>query len=128
MPGAGGDRFAIGFAGKGRVATVLGTGPQVSWVRLEARTMTVHMGWAFHADIPRDAIHAAVYEPDYLPASQGVHGWRGQWLVNGSSEGIVRFDLDPPVRARTAFVPLRIHTLRVSLEEPEALLGALGFG
>jgi hypothetical protein len=55
----------------------------------------------------------------------GVHGWRGTWLVNGSADGLVRLDIDPPVKARTAMVPVRLRTLRVSLADPTAFLADL---
>jgi hypothetical protein len=37
----------------------------------------------------------------------GVHGWRGSWLVNGSSSGLVRFEIEPAVRALIMGIPVR---------------------
>ena len=34
-------------------------------------------------------------------------------------------DIDPPVKARTAMVPVRLRTLRVSLADPTAFLADL---
>ena len=52
-----------------------------------------------HAEIPRD--HIASFSPGRgMVLGWGVHGWRGRWLVNGSSKGLVRLEIDPAVRAR----------------------------
>ena len=55
----------------------------------------------------------------------GVHGWRGEWLVNGSSSGLVRIELDPPVRARMLIVRVTVRVLRVAVEDPAGLVAAL---
>jgi hypothetical protein len=57
--------------------------------------------------------------------SWGVHGWRGRWLVNGSSENVVRIELDPPARARVLGFPVRLTQLRVSIVRPDDLIDAL---
>ena len=54
-----------------------------------------------------------------------MHGWNGRWLVNGSSHGIVRIDLDPAQRAWVVGLPVSLRTLRVSVEDPDALIAAL---
>ena len=51
----------------------------------------------------------------------GAHGWRGEWLVNGSSSGIVRIELEPPGRAKVCGVPVELRVLRVSVEDPAGL-------
>jgi hypothetical protein len=56
--------------------------------------------------------------------SWGAHGWRGRWLVNGSSKGIVELTIDPPTRAYVMGVPVTLKTLWVSVTEPEALIEA----
>jgi hypothetical protein len=55
----------------------------------------------------------------------GVHGWRGRWLVNGSSSGLVGVDLNPPARARVGPVPVTVRELRVSVDDPDGLVAAL---
>jgi hypothetical protein len=47
------------------------------------------------------------------------------WLVNGSSTGIVRVELDPPGRAATLGFPVRLRVLRVAVEDPAGLQHAL---
>lgn len=104
--------------------TVFGMGPRWSRVRVDEDRLEVGMGWAFRASIPRSAVVQA--EPDDRPVGGwGVHGWRGRWLVNGSSQGLVRLELDPPTRAWVLGVPVRLRQLRLSVHEPDALVAAL---
>jgi hypothetical protein len=59
--------------------------------------------------------------------SIGVHSnFRGRWLVNGSSLGVVELGLDPPVRARTSVIPVTVSVLGLGLRDPEGLLKTLG--
>jgi hypothetical protein len=118
-------RFAFGYA---KVLlplfVALGMGPRVSGVEVGTDTVRVRMGWMFAADVSRSAIRSA--EPDSAPVfGWGVHGFGGRWLVNGSSRGLVRLGIDPACRARVIGVPVRLHTLRLSLAEPDAFLAAL---
>jgi hypothetical protein len=83
------------------------------------------MGWAFRAQVPRPHVTAARRWTGRVWA-WGVHGWRGRWLVNGSSHGIVVLSIDPPVRARVCGVPIRLRELAVSLEDPDRFLAAIG--
>ena len=109
------------------VLSVLGMGPRFSSIGVAGDQVRVRMGWSFQADIPRRSITGA--EPSSgLVGGIGVHGWRGRWLVNGAASGLVTLDIDPPVRARVLGVPVGLRTLRVSVESPDELLGALADG
>jgi hypothetical protein len=100
-------------------------GTRHSEVRLTATTLSVRMGWAFDARIPRSAIRYAGRWRDW-PWAIGVHGnLRGSWLVNGSATGLVQLVIDPPARGRTAFVGLTIRWLGLGLRDPDGFLGAL---
>ena len=104
--------------------TAVGAGPRASSVRIDGDRLRVRMGWSFRADIPLASITSV--EPfKGLAGGIGVHGWRGTWLVNGSARGIVSIQIDPPERARVLGLPVRLRTLQVSVEEPEALIAAL---
>jgi hypothetical protein len=103
---------------------LLGMGRRFSAVIVDADVVTVRMGWAFRTEIPRASV-AAVEPDDGMVLGWGVHGWRGRWLVNGSSRGLVRFAIAPPVRARVCGFPVRLTTLRVSLQDRDAALAAL---
>jgi hypothetical protein len=120
------ERFAISY---GRafepLATLTGTGARYSGVELDEETLRVRMGWAFRAAVPRASI-ASAGRGDDVRMTRGVHGWRGDWLVNGDGNGIVELRLDPAARASMSGVPIRLERLRVSLEDPDGFLAALG--
>jgi hypothetical protein len=105
--------------------STLGMGPGLSGVEVENGQLRVRMGWAFGAHVPCRSIRRA--EPSAHPiwGGWGVHGWNGRWLVNGSSHGIVRLDLDPEETALVCGVPVRLRTLWLGLEDPDALLAEL---
>jgi hypothetical protein len=119
-------RFPIRFTGVHRALSALGLTPRGSWVEVDEEALRVRMGWAFRLDVPRSHVQSA--RPDTGPVrAWGVHGWRGRWLVNGSSSGIVRIDLAPPGRARVLPWPFAaaVRELRVSVEDPDGLVAAL---
>ena len=116
--------FAFRYGVFRPLLTVLGAGPRASSVRIDGDRLRVRMGWSFRADIPLASI-TSVERFKGLPGGIGVHGWRGTWLVNGSARGIVTVQIDPPERARVLGLPVRLRTLLVSVEEPEALIAAL---
>ena len=125
MDGVTNTRFPVRFTGANRALPLLGLTRGGSWVEVAAGILRVRMGWAFRLDVPLEHVRAA--EPYQGRVwSWGVHGWRGRWLVNGSSSGIVRIELAPPGRARMGPIPLTVRELRVSVEDPEALVAALG--
>ena len=101
-------------------------GPRHAAVRLTPDALHVRMGWAFRATIPRTSIQWARRAPDE-PWAVGVHSnFRGRWLVNGSSLGIVELGLEPAARARTAVFPVTVNVLGLGLRDPEGLLKTLG--
>jgi hypothetical protein len=117
-------RFPIRFTGLNRTLAVLGLSPGRSWVDVSDGLLRVRMGWGFHLDAPLDTVRSARLDEGRV-WSWGVHGWRGRWLVNGSSSGIVRIDLDPPARARTMGIPISVRELRVSVVGPGGLVAAI---
>jgi hypothetical protein len=104
---------------------LLGAGAHHDHVDVGASTVTVRLGWLFDATIARSAIadakhHANVY------GGWGAHGWRGRWLVNGSSKGVVELTLRTGQPARLLGVwPISLDVLYVSLVDPDGLLAAL---
>lgn len=105
--------------------TLMGMGPRRSAVRVTHGEIDVRMGRAFRAVVPAAAIVKA--EPAAYPAGWGwgVHGWRGKWLVNGSSEGIVALTIEPPARATMCGIRVSLRVLLVSLDDPNGFLAAL---
>jgi hypothetical protein len=79
----------------------------------------------FRVRVPLGSV--AETEPiDTRIISAGVHGWRGRWLVNGSSRGLLRLTIDPGERGRLLGVPIRVRELTLSLDDRDGFLGALG--
>ena len=103
---------------------LLGLGPKHSGVRVGQDSISVTMGWGFRATIPRQNVRAIM--PDTASVwGWGVHGWHGQRLVNGSSAGLVRLELEPGVQAWVMGVPVRLQVLRLSLNAPDELMSLL---
>ena len=104
--------------------SILGMGPAFSRVELDHGTLGVRMGWTFRASVPVRQITAAQPRRG-LVGGIGVHGWRGRWLVNGATTGLVALTVDPPVRAWVMGLPVKLRELTLSLEDPDALMAAL---
>lgn len=121
---AGTVRFPILFTGINKAMVVLGVTQANSWVDVSETEMVVHLGWAFHSSVPRDAIRSVTDDTDRV-WGWGAHGWRGSWLVNGSSQNIVRVEIDPPARARAVGFPVSLKRLRVSVADPAAFRQAI---
>lgn len=102
----------------------LGLGPERSDVRIDGDTLHVSMGWGFTSDIPLASITDAKPNTERVFA-WGVHGWRGRWLVNGSSKGMVELTIDPAAQAKVTGVPIKLRCLWVSVTDPEALIAAV---
>jgi hypothetical protein len=117
-------RFPIRFTGLNRAMAVLGMSPARSWVEIDDEVIRVRMGWAFKLDAPLVTIRDARRDTTRV-WSWGVHGWRGRWLVNGSSSGLVQIDVNPAVSARMGPFPITVRELRVSVDDPEGLVSQL---
>lgn len=118
-------RFPIRFTGLNRAMWLLGFSRDRSWVEVDDDALRVRMGWSFRLDVPRAHVREA--GPDGRRVwNWGVHGWRGRWLVNGSSSGIVRIDITPAGRARAWPFTVSVRELRVSVDDPDGLVAALG--
>lgn len=100
---------------------LLGSGRRFSHVTLHDDSITVRLGWAFRAVVPRASLAGATTSTDRV-WGWGAHGWGGRWLVNGSSQGLVKLNIDPEHKGRVCGYPVRLGELTVSLEDPEALL------
>jgi len=116
--------FPIRYGALSPLLAALGLGRRWSGVELDDTELRVRMGWAFRAHVPRTSITGA-RQVTGMVGGIGVHGWRGRWLVNGSMAGIVGIDIDPAPRAVATGIPVRLHYLAVSVEDPDALVAAL---
>ena len=116
--------FPIRFSGANRSLAAVGVTPGNSFVEVGSDEVRVHMGCAFQLQVPRSSIVAAETDDERV-LGWGVHGWRGEWLVNGSSQGVVRLRLAPPGRGRVTGFPVKVKVLRVSLADPVGLIATL---
>jgi len=117
-------RFPIRFTGANRAMVVLGVVPEHCRVEVDDGELRVRMSWPFSLDVARANVQSAALD-DRRVWEWGAHGWRGTWLVNGSSSGLVRIELDPPGRGRVAGIGVEVRVLLVSVEDPDALVAAL---
>ena len=123
------QRFPLRFSTLNRrFLGLLGIRPANSYVEIEDEELIVRMGWAYRAAIPLSAIKSAAVAPDVTKLTTGAHGFRGRWLVNADSKGIVKVEVDPPARAWTLIIPVRLKELQVSMEDPDGLVLALSLG
>jgi hypothetical protein len=124
--GSGGVRqFHIDYSRGNRLLMgLIGVGPRFSGVVIDHEEVRVRMGWAFAANIPLATIQrvSSTVRP-FL--AWGAHGWRGRWLVNGSSKGIVALEIDPPARGWAIGFPLRLRVVYVSLADSDGFITAL---
>jgi hypothetical protein len=95
-----------------------------AYLALDGERVIVCMAWGFRTELPRRNITAARATGERV-RSWGVHGFGGRWLVNGARDGIVAITIAPAVRASAAGIPIRLAELRVSVDDPEALVAAL---
>jgi hypothetical protein len=98
--------------------------PASSYVEVDDQNVSIRMSWAFRTCFPRTAV-VSVATVDTRPFSRGVHGFAGQWLVNGSGDGILTIELEPSQRGYVMGFPVRLRQLMVSVAEPEALAAVL---
>jgi len=103
---------------------LFGSGPERSGIAVGATDVAVEMGRLFSGRAPAASIASARALDDRV-ISRGVHGWRSDWLVNGAGDGLVEVIFDPPMRARVTGVPVRVRRLRVSVDEPAAVVASL---
>jgi hypothetical protein len=124
---AGPARFPIRFGIFRWLLSLIGAGPRASYAELSGEVLRVRMGWTFRARIPIGSVTRA-HRDGTMRWGVGVHGWRGRWLVNGSTKGIATVEIDPPVRAFVCGFPVRLRRLHVSLDDPDGFVAALGRG
>jgi len=120
--------FTISFTEWMRILTApLLSGPRFSNVTVASDRLDIRMGmggWAFAASVHRSSI-VDVRRIDRQVWSWGAHGWRGRWLVNGSSEGLVQVTIDPPEHARCMMFAIKLRQLTLSLDDPDGFITAL---
>jgi hypothetical protein len=96
---------------------LFGLGPAFSGMELDDKELRVRFSWAFYSRIPLASIRRVGHDYDFV-GGIGVHGFRGQWLVNGAANGLVAIEIAPPVRAWVVGFPVRLTRLRLSVADP----------
>jgi hypothetical protein len=106
---------------------LLRLGRRHTWIEVTDEVLEVRMGWAFRlrARLEQVASAEVVQEPVPLRLGVGVHVWGREWAVNTARRPHVVIRFTSPQRATTLLIPLRVHTLHVSPENPEAVVYAL---
>jgi hypothetical protein len=108
----------------GALSTALFMPPAKSYVEVGGGEIRVRMSWGFAAHFSKSTVKE-VSRLARKPISRGVHGFAGRWLVNGSGNGIVIIDLDPPQRGYVMGFPVKLRQLMISVEEPEQFMAAV---
>lgn len=137
-PGSQWFAISYSYAWEGRLsawldARLFHAGRGVSGVEVTADAIRVRMG-SFKLDIPRASVCSAERSQAKVGRTNGVHGRRGRWLVNGSADGLVEIAIDPPahiypsVDTLFGIVSSRVESLTVNLEDPDGFIAAVERG
>jgi hypothetical protein len=114
-------RYRISYGAFGPLLTVLGLGRRFSFVEHIADQLHVQMGWAFRARFPIASVRS-VSAYSGVVTGIGVHGFGGNYLVNGKANGIVTLEIEPIARALLLGIPTKLRRLSVSLEDPDQFM------
>ena len=125
-------RFAISYDGMGPISTwmdsLFGGGPAGGRIEIGADELRLRMA-DFKVDVPRGAVRRAARSSHRTRGTIGVHAKGGSWLVNGSANGLVEIEIDPPCRTErcpsTLFRRMEVKELIVSLVDPDGFIAAV---
>jgi hypothetical protein len=124
--------FAISYKDMGPVSTwadtLFGGGPAGGRVEVGTGGLRLRMA-DFKVDVPRASIRRVARSSYRTRGTIGVHAKGGAWLANGSADGLVEIEIDPPCHTErclsTLFRRARVKTLIVSLVDPDGFIAAL---
>jgi hypothetical protein len=116
-----GKKYTISYGRLGPALTVLGLGRRFSSVENSGDQLHVKMGWGFRAKFPVASVRSVT---PYAGVAMGigVHGFGGNYLVNGKADGIVTVAIEPTAKAFVIGIPVKLRKLSVSLDEPEQFI------
>jgi hypothetical protein len=126
------ERFAISYDDMGPISTwadtLLGGGPAGGRIEVDAGELRLRMA-DFKVAVPRDSVRRAARSSHQPRGTIGVHAKGGSWLANGSGNGLVEIEIDPPCHTErclsTLFRRMKVTELIVSLVDPDGLIAAL---
>jgi hypothetical protein len=124
--------FAISYKDMGPISTwadtLFGGGPAGERIELDAGELRLRMA-DFKVDVPRASVRRAARSSHQTRGTIGVHAKGGSWLANGSADGLVEIEIDPPSHTdrslSTLFRRMKVTELIVSLVDPDGFLAAL---
>ena len=83
----------------------------------------------FKVDVPRTSVRWAARSSHQTRGTIGVHAKGGSWLANGSADGLVEIEIDPPCHTErsltTLFRRMKVTELIVSLVDPDGFIAAV---
>ena len=97
------ERFAISYKDMGPISTwadtLRGGGPAGGRIEVDAGELRLRMA-DFKVDVPRASVRRAARSSYQTRGTIGVHSKGGRWLANGSADGLVEIEIDPPLPHR----------------------------
>jgi hypothetical protein len=119
--------FAISYKDMGTISRW--SGSPASW-RIEADADELRLRMAdFKVDVPRASVRRATRSSHQTRGTIGVHAKGGSWLANGSADGLVEIEIDPPCHTgrspSTLFRRAKVTKLIVSLVDPDGFIAAV---
>jgi hypothetical protein len=124
--------FAISYKDMGPISTWadtrLGGGPAGGRIEVGAAELRLRMA-DFKVDVPRASVRQAARSSHQTRGTIGVHAKGGSWLANGSADGLVEIEIDPPCHTErslsTLFRRMKVTELIVSLVDPDGFIAAV---
>jgi hypothetical protein len=118
------ERFAIRYEDVDRFSQWVDN-LKAAHIEIDAHWLRVRFG-GFNLDVPRASVNAVSRSAHQARGTIGVHSRRGNWLVNGSADGLVEIMIDPPCRTErqpsTLFLRMKVNQLIVSLVDPDGFI------
>jgi hypothetical protein len=129
------ERFAISYDDMGPISTwadtLLGGGPAGGRIEVDAGELRLRMA-DFKVDVPRASVRRVARSSHQARGTIGVHARGGRWLANGSADGLVEIEIDPPCHTErslsTLFRRMKVSELIVSLVDPDGFIAAVQRG
>ena len=122
--------FAISYDDLGPISRWSG-GPDSWRIEVDAGELRLRVA-DFKVDVPRDSVRRAARSSYQTRGTIGVHAKGGRWLANGSADGLVEIEIDPPCRTKrspsTLFRQMKVTELIVSLVDPGGFIAAVQRG
>jgi hypothetical protein len=126
------ERFAISYKDMGPISTWADTrrggGPAGGRIEVDADELRLRMA-DFKVDVPRACVRRAARSAHQARGTIGVHAKGGSWLANGSADGLVEIEIDPPCHTErslsTLFRRMKVTELIVSLVDPDGFIAAV---